>query len=130
MTKKNFITLLVGAVFGLIFAIGMCMCLLPEWNAFVPGVVLTAIGGVALLILGLVCWIMSGKKLHINWGLTGRIAFGVFGALTLGLGMCMIMVWNLLAGGIAVGIVGMVLLICLVPLCLGFKKDEKKDSAN
>ncbi len=124
MTKKNFITLLIGAVSGMLFAIGMCMCLLPEWNAFVPGVVLASVGGVALLILGGVRWVMSGRKLHIDWHLIGRIAFGVLGALTLGVGMCLVMVWNHLFGGLAVGIVGLVLLICLVPMCLGFKKEE------
>ncbi len=126
MTKKNFFTLLVGAVAGLLFSIGMCMCLLPEWGAFTAGVVLTSVGGAALLILGLVRWMMAGVKIHINWALTGRIVFGVIGALTLGAGMCLVMVWNHLIGGIAVGVVGMVLLICLVPLCLGFKAEEDK----
>ncbi len=124
MKKKTFVTLLIGAVAGLLFAIGMCMCLLPEWDAFTPGVVLAAVGGVSLAILGIVRWVMSGAKLHINWGLTGRISFGVLGALTLGAGMCLVMVWNHLFGGIVVGIVGIVMLICLVPLCLGFEADE------
>ena len=43
-----------GTVGGLLLAIGMCMCLLPEWNAFAPGVVLAAIGAAALLIVWIV----------------------------------------------------------------------------
>ena len=39
MTKKNFLFLVLTVVGGLLFALGMCMCLLPEWNAFGPGVV-------------------------------------------------------------------------------------------
>ncbi len=38
MTKKNFMFLAMLVAGGLLFALGMCMCLLPEWNAFVPGV--------------------------------------------------------------------------------------------
>lgn len=34
MEKKNFITLVLGVVGGLLFSLGMCMCLLPEWNMF------------------------------------------------------------------------------------------------
>ena len=42
-------------------------------------------------------------------------------ALILGVGMCMIMVWNLMLPGILVGIVGIVLLLMLIPMCLGLK---------
>ena len=44
MEKKNFITLVLGTVGGLLFALGMCMCLLPEWNMFNTGVICAAIG--------------------------------------------------------------------------------------
>ena len=47
MEKKNFITLVLGIVSGLVFALGMCMCLLPEWNMFNIGVGCTAVGFVA-----------------------------------------------------------------------------------
>ena len=36
--------LLLGTVSGVLFALGMCMALLPEWNAFAQGVVLGAVG--------------------------------------------------------------------------------------
>ncbi|HJC12832.1 MAG TPA: hypothetical protein H9936_03900 [Candidatus Agathobaculum intestinigallinarum] len=48
-----------GTVGGLLLAIGMCMCLLPEWNAFAPGVVLgvgmclTVVWGTSYLIPGI-----------------------------------------------------------------------------
>ena len=47
--------------------------------------------------------------------------FGIFGALVLGVGMCMILVWNLMLPGILVGILGIVLLLCLIPMFLGLK---------
>ena len=61
MTKKNFLFLVLTVVGGLLFALGMCMCLLPEWNAFRPGVVVTGLGLAALLAIGLVRWVMAGK---------------------------------------------------------------------
>ncbi len=121
MTKKNFVTLLLGCVGGLLFSIGMCMCLLPEWNAFDMGVVVTAIGAVILLALFLVRWKMDGKKIKPNWKLIGKIAFGIFAALVLGVGMCMIMVWQMMLPGIIVGVAGIVLLLCLIPMCVGLK---------
>lgn len=122
MKKTVFVNLMVGVVGGLLFAIGLCMCLLPEWNAFDVGVVVTAAGAVILLALAIVNRTKSGKPARKpNWKLIGKIAFGVLSALVLGLGMCMIMVWNLMLPGIVVGVVGIVLLLCLLPLCLGLK---------
>ena len=121
MKKSTFFNLIVGVVGGLLFSLGLCMCLLPEWNAFQVGVVFTAVGAVILLIQAIVAWVRSGRKLKINWKLTGKVLFGVLGALVLGAGMCMILVWNLILPGIAVGIVGIVLLLCLIPMFLGLK---------
>ena len=62
MSKKNFVTLLLSTVGGILFAIGMCMALLPEWNAFTPGVVMGVIGAVVLLIMVMARRKMSGKS--------------------------------------------------------------------
>ena len=121
MKKTDFFTLLAGVIGGLLFSIGMCMCLLPEWNVFNQGVAVTAAGAVVLIILAVVCFVKSGKKLQINWKLVGKVLFGIVGALVLGLGMCLIMVWNMMLPGILVGIVGIVLLLCLIPMCVGLK---------
>ena len=122
MKKNHFINLIIGVVAGLFFSLGMCMCLLPEWNLFVLGVVLTSIGGVALITLGIIAYVKSSKnKAPINWKLVGKIAYGVVSALILGLGMCMIMVWGLILWGIIVGIVGIVMLLFLIPMFLGLK---------
>lgn len=121
MKKSTFINLVVGVIGGLLFALGMCMCLLPEWNAFDTGVVCTAIGFVSLLIQGGVAWVRSGRTIKIHWKTVGKVLFGVFGALVLGTGMCMIMVWNLMIPGIVVGVVGIILLLMLIPMFLGLK---------
>lgn len=44
MKKENFVTLVMSTIGGLIFALGMCMALLPEWDAFKPGFVMGIIG--------------------------------------------------------------------------------------
>ena len=121
MKKSAFMNLIAGTIGGLLFALGMCMCLLPEWNAFHFGVICTAVGAAILLVLAIVAFIRSGKKVKINWKLTFKIMYGVFAALVLGVGMCMIMVWNLMLPGIVVGIVGIVLLLMLIPMFLGLK---------
>lgn len=121
MKKSTFVSLLFGTIGGLLFSLGMCMCLIPEWDSFRPGVVCTAAGAAVLLILALVARIRSGKKIHINWHLTVKILYGVFATLVLGIGMCLVLVGNQFLPGIAVGIVGIVLLLFLIPMCLGWK---------
>ena len=122
MKKSAFANLMIGTVSGLLFALGMCMCLLPEWNAFKLGVICTAIGFVSLLIQSIVAWLRSGRKIKINWKIAGKVLYGVFAALVLGVGMCMILVWNLMLPGILVGILGIVLLLMLIPMCIGLKE--------
>ena len=46
----------------------------------------------------------------------------VVAGLIFSLGMCMIMVWNLMLWGIIVGIAGLVMLLFLIPMFLGLKK--------
>jgi len=121
MKKSAFVNLIVGTIGGLLFALGLCMCLLPEWNAFKLGVACTAIGAVSLLAQGAVAWIRSGRKIRFNWKIAGKVLYGVFASLVLGAGMCLIMVWNKLLLGILVGVVGIVMLLMLIPMCIGLK---------
>ena len=123
MTKKNFMFLVLTVVGSLLFSLGMCMCLLPEWNAFMPGVVVTALGAVALLAIGLVRWIMAGKPVaKINWSKAGKAAYCVMAALVLGAGMSMIMAFEgMMIPGIIVGIVGILLGLGIIPVFKGLK---------
>lgn len=123
MKKENFVTLILGTIGGILFAIGMCMCLLPEWNAFTQGVVISAVGAVVLLVMLVVRRKMEGKPaIKITGKVVGTVALGIVGALVLGVGMCMVMVWeSLMVPGIIVGVIGIVLLLCLIPLCRGLK---------
>lgn len=122
MKKRDLITMFLCVPGAGLFALGMCMCLLPEWGAFGPGVVIAAVGAVVLLVMVFVRRKMEGKPaVHWSGKAVGTVLLGVAGALVLGVGMCMTMIWNMLLPGILVGIVGIVLLLCLIPLIKGLK---------
>ena len=123
MTKKDFITMILGTIGGILFALGMCMALLPEWNAFNEGVVLGCVGVVILLAMALIRRKMEGKPVIVKLTAktVGTILLGIAGALPLGVGRCMVMVWEMMIQGILVGIVGIVLLLCLIPVVKGLK---------
>lgn len=122
MKKKDFVSLLLGVAGVLLFGVGLCMCMLPEWQMFTPGVVVTAIGAVMLLVLAIVRWVMAGKPaMTINWKVAGKVIYGVAAALVLGLGMCMVMVWNMMIPGMIVGVVGILMLLGLIPVIKGLK---------
>lgn len=122
MKKSSFVALVLGTVSGTLFALGMCMALIPEWGAFQPGVVF----GCAGLLLGLVTLIawrrMEHKApVHVSGKAVLTILVGIVGALALGIGMCFTMVWGKLVLGVAVGLAGIVVLLCLIPLVKGLR---------
>ena len=120
MKKKNFVTLILSTVGGILFALGMCMALLPQWNAMNQGVLLGGAGLAVLLVVVLVRRKMSGKPAIVfSARATGITLLAVAGALLLGVGMCMTMVWNMLIAGIAVGIAGILVLLGLIPAVKG-----------
>ena len=113
---------MLGTVSGVLFALGFCMALIPEWNAFKPGIVFGSVG----LLLGLITYLLWRKMEHKNpIQISGKtllkLLTGILGALTLGIGMCFSMVWNKLALGIGIGLTGIVILLCLIPLTQGIK---------
>lgn len=120
MKKSSFAALVLGTVSGVLFALGMCMALLPEWNCFKPGIVFGATG----IVLGIATWLIWRRMEHkaplrINGRSLLFIAFGVVGALTLGLGMCFCMVWNKIVLGVVIGLAGIVMLLALIPIVKG-----------
>ncbi len=122
MKKSSFVALIMGTVSGVLFALGMCMALLPEWNAFAEGIVFGAIGIVLGVITALVWCRMEGRKMpKMNGKNVLRVLYAIAAALVLGLGMCMCLVWQQIVWGTLVGLLGIVMLIALIPLVKGIK---------
>jgi hypothetical protein len=122
MKKKDFVTLIMSTVGGILFALGMCMGLIPEWNALTQGVIIGIVGAIILLAMVMVRRKMDGKPaIVLNKRAIGITLLGVVGAIVLGVGMCMSMIWNMMVPGIIVGIIGIVALLCLIPVIKGLE---------
>ena len=122
MKKSSFVTLIMGTVSGVLFALGMCMALLPEWNAFTEGVIFGAIGIVLGIITAIIWCRMENKKMpKLNGRNLFRIIYTVVAALVFGVGMCMCLVWNKIILGTLIGLAGIVMLIALIPMIKGVK---------
>lgn len=122
MKKSNFVAMILGTVSGIFFALGMCMALIEEWNAFKSGIVVGCVGLVFALITVMVWRKMENKEpIKITGKAVLTVAVGIIGALALGVGMCFCMVWNNMIPGIIIGLVGIIILMCLIPLCKGLK---------
>ncbi len=120
--KSSFVAMLMGTISGVLFALGMCMALIPEWEAFQPGVIFGCVG----ILLGLITLIVWRKMEHkqpiqISGKTIFTIIVGVIGALALGVGMCFCMVWGKIVIGVIIGLVGIVILLSLIPLVKGIK---------
>lgn len=122
MKKSSFVALIMGTVSGVLFALGMCMALLPEWDAFTEGIIFGAVGIVLGIVTALVWCKMENKKLpKLNGKNVLRIIYAVVGVLVLGLGMCMCLVWQQIIWGTLVGLLGIIMLIALIPMIKGIK---------
>ncbi len=122
MKKSSFVALIMGTVSGFLFALGMCMALLPEWNAFTEGVIFGGVGIVLGIVTALIWCKMENKKLpKINGKNIFRIVYTIIAALVLGVGMCMCLVWGQIIWGTLVGLLGIIMLIALIPMIKGIK---------
>lgn len=122
MKKSSFVAMILGTVSGVLFALGMCMAMLPEWGAFRPGVILGCVG----LVLGLLTifvWRRMEHKAPVK--ITGKMVLTVLvaaaGTMALGIGMCFCMVWGSMIPGIVIGLAGILALLCLIPVVRGIR---------
>lgn len=122
MKKSTFVATILGTVGGILFALGMCMALIPEWNALTQGIIMGVIGALVLLIM-VVAWRKMEHKepIKISGKTIGATLIGIVGALLFGVGMCLTMVGGQMIPGIVVGIIGIIVLICLIPFIKGLK---------
>lgn len=132
MKKETLLEIILGTIGGLVFAIGMCMCLLPEWNMFTAGVITTIIGFIILLCIIPVYKSSHPKKARekrpINWGIVLTWTVGVVGALIMGFGMSKIMVGNAstadMVVGLITGVVGLVICVLNYPVYAYIKSNK------
>lgn len=122
MKKETLLEIILGTIGGLVFAIGMCMCLIPEWDLFKAGVLVAIIGLIVLLCIIPVYRSNHPKKTHgpINWGIVFTWIIGLIGSLVLGFGMSKIMVGEPnkkdMLMGIITGIIGLVVCVFNYPI--------------
>lgn len=122
MKKSNFVALILSVIAVLFLGLGMCMCLIPEWNMFNEGIIVGCIGLLILLIMIIVYRKMENKSpIKITSKTIFTVLLGIIGALGLGVGMCLTMVFGKFILGIVIGIIGILILLCLIPLCKGLK---------
>ena len=132
MKKETLLEIILGTIGGLVFAIGMCMCLIPEWDLFTTGVVVGIIGFIILL-----CIIPIYKKEHpkkvnnkkTDWGLVLTWIVGIVGSLIMGFGMSKIMVdspekMDMIIGMIT-GVVGLLICVLNYPIYSYLKSNKK-----
>lgn len=122
MKKSSFVAMVLGTVSAVLFALGMCMALIPEWNAFRPGIIFGCVG-LFLALITLIVWRRMEHKepIRISGKTALTVIIGVVGALALGIGMCFSMVWGKMVMGVIIGLIGIVVLLCLIPLTKGIK---------
>ena len=131
MKKETLQEIILGTVGGLVFAIGMCMCLIPEWNMFTAGIVVGVIGFLILL-----CIIPVYKESHpkkqrgpINWAIARIWVIGVIGSLVMGFGMSKIMVGEAsltdMIIGLVTGIVGLIVCVLNYPIYAYLKENKE-----
>ena len=122
MKKSSFTAMVMGTIGGILFAIGMCLALVSEWNGFIPGLVIGGLG-LVVLIATLIRWRkMVGKEpVRLTGRTIGIILLGVVGALLFGFGMACVMVWSKIVLGIILGTVGILAIISLVPIVKGIE---------
>lgn len=122
MKKSSFVALVLGTIGGVFFALGMCMALLPEWGMTNQGVI-AGIIGIVILLADLLIWRKMENKapIRVSGKTVGAVLVGVIGALLLGVGMCLSMIFSQMLLGIVIGIVGIVVLLMLIPLTRGLK---------
>lgn len=123
MKKSSFTALVLGLISGVMFALGMCMALLPQWNTFKEGIILGTIG-IILAVVTVFLWRKMENKPKIKFTAKGILTtvVSIVGALTLGVGLCLVLVWNKILVGTLIGIAGIIIMLCLIPLTVGIKK--------
>ena len=124
MRKETLLEIIIGTIGGLVFAIGMCMSLIEEWDMLIEGIIVGIIGFIILL-----CIIPIYKKSHpkvekkakeIDFGIVATFIIGIVGALVMGFGMSKILVDDVgktdMIIGLITGVIGLIVCVLNYPV--------------
>ena len=122
MKKETLLEIILGTIGGLIFAIGMCMCLIPEWNLLKTGVIIGILGFIILLFIIPIYRKSHPKKERgpINWGIVFTWIIAIIGSLIMGFGMSKVMIETPsntdIIIGIITGVIGLIICVLNYPI--------------
>lgn len=131
MKKETLLEIILGTIGGLVFAVGMCMCLVEEWNLLPAGIVTSIVGLIVLLCIIPVYRKNHPKKPHapINWGITLTWIVGIIGSLIMGFGMSKVMVGEVsttdMIVGLLTGVIGLIICVLNYPIYSYVTNDKK-----
>lgn len=123
MKKSSFVALVLGTISGVCFSLGMCMALIPEWNALKEGIVAGS-AGLVLAVITILIWRKMENKtpVKLNSKSLLKTIYAIISSLVFGVGLCLCLVANNFITGIVIGVVGIVMLLMLIPMTKGFKE--------
>ncbi|WP_334120963.1 hypothetical protein [Streptococcus parasuis] len=122
MKKRDFMSLIAYTVSLLVLALGMCFYTLPDWGIASIGMPLAAIVGLVLVLLS---WVLqrrlAGKGApNIDFRFVAKVVYSVVALLIFGGGFALITAGNFVLG-LALGLIGLVLIIGIIPVTVGLK---------
>lgn len=129
MKKDTLWEIMIGTVGGLVFAIGMCMCLIPEWQLFRAGIIVSVVSFLILLLMIPIYRRMHPRKqVKIDWSITLIWLIGVAGALLMGYGMSKTMRGSVsteeMIIGLVCGCIGLLICVLDYPVYLYVSKKQ------
>lgn len=123
MRKETLLEIILGTIGGIIFAIGMCMTLINEWNMLYEGIIVSIIGFIILLFIIPIYRKSHPKtkqKKEINWGIVATWIVGIIGSLIMGFGMSKVMTTNTtkldMIIGLITGVIGLIVCVLNYPI--------------
>lgn len=133
MKKETLVEIILGTIGGLVFAIGMCMALIPEWDMLKDDIIVGVLG--FIILLGIIPVYRKShpkkEKKPIDKGLILTWTVGVIGSLIMGFGMSKVMVGEAskedLIVGIVTGVVGLLICVLNYPIYAYIKSNKDEE---
>lgn len=107
MKKITLITIILATFGGLITSLGMCMCLIKEWNTLTYGIIIGIIG--ILILLAIIPINLKDKpkkeRKQLDIGLIITWISGIIGCLIMGFGISKVIVDNPTKSDMIIGLI-------------------------